>query len=173
MDDELYHYGVKGMKWGIRRTPEQLGHKTSSVRKTVGSAAKAVGSAGKKVAGAVSSAHAAQKQKKAEEAEVKKQKELKKKPLSEWSDDELQTAIKRLQLEKQYKDLAGSDSVKKGESRVKKILLDIGESSARNLGEQLLDSAGGDLINLLFGVESDDELHRMVNPRKRQTQKKK
>ena len=27
-DRELYHYGVIGMKWGIRRTPEQLGHKT-------------------------------------------------------------------------------------------------------------------------------------------------
>lgn len=24
---ELYHHGVKGMKWGIRRTPQQLGHK--------------------------------------------------------------------------------------------------------------------------------------------------
>lgn len=23
----LLHYGVKGMKWGVRRTPEQLGHK--------------------------------------------------------------------------------------------------------------------------------------------------
>lgn len=26
---ELYHHGVKGMKWGVRRTPEQLGYKRS------------------------------------------------------------------------------------------------------------------------------------------------
>ena len=26
----LCHYGVKGMKWGVRRTPEQLGHMTKS-----------------------------------------------------------------------------------------------------------------------------------------------
>lgn len=23
----LMHYGVKGMKWGVRRTPEELGYK--------------------------------------------------------------------------------------------------------------------------------------------------
>lgn len=26
-ENELYHHGIKGMKWGVRRTPEQLGHK--------------------------------------------------------------------------------------------------------------------------------------------------
>ena len=24
---ELYHHGIKGMKWGVRRTPEELGHR--------------------------------------------------------------------------------------------------------------------------------------------------
>lgn len=31
---ELHHYGVKGMKWGVRRTPEQLGHKNLKKAKT-------------------------------------------------------------------------------------------------------------------------------------------
>ncbi|NCE64076.1 hypothetical protein D1159_05620 [Pseudoflavonifractor sp. 524-17] len=30
----LMHYGVKGMKWGVRRTPEQLGHKKAVAKRS-------------------------------------------------------------------------------------------------------------------------------------------
>lgn len=32
----LEHYGIPGMKWGVRRTPEQLGHKVVSTKKKAG-----------------------------------------------------------------------------------------------------------------------------------------
>lgn len=32
MVSELEHYGIKGMRWGVRRSPEELGHRASAQR---------------------------------------------------------------------------------------------------------------------------------------------
>ena len=76
LDGELIHHGIKGQKWGVRRTQAQLGH-TSGVKKRI------------------SSVHRT-KQKKSSKNVTKK------KSVSEMTDTELITAINRKRLEKQY-----------------------------------------------------------------------
>lgn len=72
---ELYHYGILGMKWGVRRTPEQLGHKPSESMK-----------------------NHLDRDKKREIKTASKNRRL-------LSDQELRSRIERLRLEKQLKEL--------------------------------------------------------------------
>lgn len=100
-NNELYHYGVLGMHWGVRRTPEQLGHRT----KSSGSARSAKARVNKKKVGSTKPMTEEEKEAKKKEAmdshdprQVYANKDL-------FSDDELRSAYTRLLMEKQIKDL--------------------------------------------------------------------
>lgn len=132
MENELKHYGVIGMKWGIRRTPAQLGHKpTTAMKKVAGKIVrKEAGSAVKKKAGAaVDKAKSVGKKADSEKTpEERKQEVLKTrsaKALYEnadlFSDDELRSAYNRLQLEKNIASLAPKE-VSKGQEYADKMV---------------------------------------------------
>lgn len=115
-NNTLSHHGVKGMRWGVRRTPAQLGHKPSAKRKKV-NVADRVKKALAKHKQSVETKKA--KQKAEEEAKEQKSKEeiLKRGSAAEVmslkgkiSNSELQSAVNRLNLERQLSDLSSKDS---------------------------------------------------------------
>lgn len=128
MFDEIYdsreayleHHGIKGQRWGIRRDPEQLGH--LSAKKLERTKLKAIKEAGKieikrSKKALKNEAKVEKARKKIEEKLEENRKKYSNEKSSEktivnekidvkkLSDDELQSKIKRLQLEKQYSDL--------------------------------------------------------------------
>lgn len=82
LDDELYHHGIKGQKWGVRRTAEELGHVTKVAKEALPAAKKLFS-------------------KRKQEESVKN-----------LSDDELRRRVSRLNMERQYKDLTKSETGK-------------------------------------------------------------
>lgn len=150
--NSLMHYGVKGMKWYVRRSPEQLARAAGRPIPKSGSKAKP---ATKKAAGKPAPAA--------------------KKTLSDLSDDELKSKIARLQLEKQYKELAKPAEAAKtsrGKAFCLDVLENIGKNTLTNLGTQAANHLIGEAINKIAGVDSNDPVHRVVNPQKGQSDKK-
>lgn len=92
MSDYISHFGVKGMKWRIRRYQNKDGSLTPEGRKRYG---------------------------RSEDSE--KVRELRKKPVSAMSNQELETVIRRMNLERQYRDLKSSE-VNSGKKKVKEVL---------------------------------------------------
>lgn len=116
--DELKHYGIKGMKWGVRRFQNKDGSLTADGRKRYsGENLKDIQkqvNQGKTVVDGV-------KKTRAKAAEKQTEKKIRD-DLSKMSDQELRDIVNRLNMEERYMQVMKSRDVVTGKSKVDKIL---------------------------------------------------
>ena len=116
--DELKHYGIKGMKWGVRRFQNKDGSLTADGRKRYGSedlkSMQKQVNQGKNVVEGV-------KKTRAKAAEKQTEKKIRD-DLSKMSDQELRDIVNRLNMEERYMQVMKSRDVVTGKSKVDKIL---------------------------------------------------
>ena len=110
---ELYHWGIKGMKWGKRRYQNKDGSLTAAGRERYG------------------------------DDRHEDYKRARAKPLSSMSDQELRTALNRMQMEQQYKNFTTPKEAS-GQKWVKSLLSesskDIAKSYITKYGKKLIDA---------------------------------
>lgn len=147
-NEELMHYGVLGMKWGIRKAPATSG---GSKRKST-----------------KSKMDEWREKRKASKEASKEAEKLKKRKISEVSNEELKRRVDRLQLENRYREELSKNHAKH-ESKGKKLVQDILSNSAQNIGTQLTTYMMGTAVNKAFAKTFGDEA--IVNPKKGQKDK--
>ena len=147
--DELYHHGVLGMKWGVRRYQNADGTLTPAGRRKANKLAKKYAKVtGKKLIVKKRSVQGNEKQKP--------------KTLSEMSDYELQQKINRINLENNYSKLLASQVPKakksKGKAFISKVGKDVVAPAAVEAGKSVLTKAFKDIgFKMLNELEDRDK----------------
>ena len=161
---ELYHFGIKGMHWGIRRYQNSDGsltpagikryHNTNRIRSINEKADEQIRQIKERSKIAKAESKAANRIAKAESKYLPKDKSSeanKQKPISEMSDDEIRAKINRVRLENELKSLSPKQ-VSKGQRFVESVINNVIAPAARDSGKKLLtdflNKKGAELLGL-------------------------
>lgn len=126
-NNELYHHGIKGMKWGVRRSRAQLGY-SSSPRKTKKQAQKVSSKQQRKVSS----------------------KQQRKEAIKKMSDAELRSRINRIQMERQYMQLTAAE-MSPGKKFVKDVVMNAAKQTATNYVAKFMQSGINYMDNQIKG----------------------
>lgn len=142
MSNSLYHFGIKGMKWGIRRYQNKDGSLTAAGKKRY------------------NEGEQSSKEKSAPSSSSNRSRSI-----GELSDTELRTRINRLNLEKQYRQLLSegvsndTKQVKEGKSFANEIkdraVKNVFLPAAEEIGRQIVRSKLAEFSNKAFKFDGD------------------
>lgn len=183
---ELYHWGIKGMRWGVRRYQNKDGSLTVAGRKHYSAENEKLKAREKAIKGREKAAarqakldakkaeldarEAALKNKKKPNADDEKAAASKPKTMRDMTDDELREYTTRMQLEKQYieaqKNLAAAmpEKVSRGQKFMRSVMNDVVVPAAKSAGKDWAEN----LMKEKLGLKSPaDELKALENEYKK------
>ena len=160
--DELYHWGIKGQKWGVRRYQNKDGSLTPAGKKRLKKESEALKkeaailknrkSTKSKIERLEAKRKSIEEQKKAlDDADKKKTESNKpaKKSISEMSDDELTRAINRARMEDAYRQLRPEPKAPEKNAFAKQLINDAVKPALVNSGKKLLEQSMSNVIEKL------------------------